>query len=117
MQEWTPILNRLFVFTVPEQEKFAGSVFYRTKTNDGYLSQCQPVWVLIPSRNCKEEWKRGQKCYIHDGFELDPTDLDLWPRYENEPEFKGLKEFVESVGGKVLTSVVAEGSILATEDN
>lgn len=113
--EWRPRNKRLFVFSVPEKNKIKGSSLYQPKANRGFHTQTQECWILSAANDCQVNWKRGQKVYIHDGFELEPVDLDLWSEYQNDPAFASLKAFVAEVEGKVRTEIIAEGSILATE--
>jgi hypothetical protein len=111
--EWSPRNRKLFVFSVPERNKIAGSSLYQPQANRGSLTRCEDIWVLTAASDCTLPWKRGEHCFISDGFEADPTHLDLWDEYKDLPEFQELRDFVASVDGKVTCQVVHENSIMA----
>jgi hypothetical protein len=111
-----PLKRRMIVFSVPERKKLAGSILYQANERRGSLSGSEEVWILENGPECRLRIPRGSKCYISDGFELEPTDLDLWADYENDPIFKDLREFAQSVEGKIKTSLIHEESLLAIEE-
>lgn len=110
---WKPLKRRLFVFSVPEREKFDGSVLYRPNSRYRSLEFIQDCWICGIGFECRYPWQIGQHILIEDGLELEPVDLDLWETYKDMPEFAGLKSLVDRVGGKVETSIVSEASVLA----
>lgn len=112
MPEWKPLHRKIFAFIVPERNRIAGSILYQPQANRGSLSSVQDIWILSVAKDCRSDWKRGDHCFITDGFEAEPVDLDLWDEYRDRPEFAGLRAFVESVEGKVKTTVVHEDSVL-----
>jgi hypothetical protein len=116
MSEWLPRNRKLFVFSVPERAKFTGSSLYQPQANRGSLSRCEDIWVLTAAKDCRYEWKRGEHCFISDGFEAEPTELSLWDQYKDLPEFAELREFIANVGGKVRCQLVHEESVLAKRD-
>lgn len=111
-----PMFRRLFVFSITRASKYKGSSLFKTKENDGFLSTAQPAWVVSAADDCKFwNFKRGEKVWVHDGFELTDTNLDLWSEYANDPAFTQMAKEVEDCGGTVSTMVVSEGSVLAVE--
>lgn len=113
--EWRPRHKRLFVFSIPEREKIGSGLLYQARANTGNLSEVREVWVLNWASDCTFTWKRGQKVFVQDGFELEPVRMnDLWDQYKDHPDFADLKAFAEKVGGRVDCEIVAEGSLLAT---
>jgi len=60
---------------------------------------------------------RGQKAFVHDGFEFEEIKRpELWELLQDAEEFKELREYVESVDGLVAVQLVTESSVLAVED-
>jgi hypothetical protein len=113
---YQPLHKRLFAFSVPIQHKVAGSKLYRGAPRRGQFSEARPIWVVASAKDCVDTWSVGQKCYVSDGFALEPVDLGLWDEFKDLPEFADLRAFVEDVEGEVDTIVVNEGSILGVED-
>lgn len=63
------------------------------------------------------EFKRGQKAFVHDGFEFESIHQPyLWDHLENSPEFHDLKQYLIEIDGDVSVQIVPESSILAVED-
>lgn len=116
MKKYKPLFDRLVVFSVPIRRRIEGSMLYRASGARYAFSRAEEIWILAAGPECKDTWIKGTHAWLNDSFELEPTDLDLWPQHENEPEFARLRDFVQSVDGDVKTSIVKEGAILAVDD-
>jgi hypothetical protein len=110
-----PVGKRLVVFQVEERSRLKSGI-YVGNPRRGSLSRTEDVWILAIGPDVVEPLKVGDHCFLHDGFELDPTNLDLWPLHCERPEFQSLRDFVAECEGTVVTKLVAEGSLLAVED-
>lgn len=108
-----PLFRRLICFSVPVRRKLLNSILYSPAARRGSYSSIQDVWIVSKADKVSLDLKMGDRCWIADSFELEPTNLNLWDKMKEWPEFKSLKEFVESVDGDVVTQVVMEDSLLA----
>lgn len=117
MKKYKPLFDRLIVFSIPVRHKIEGSILYSGNPKRSSFNRAEEVWILEAGRECKEDFTRGSHAWINDSFELEPTELDLWQYHEHEPDFKELRSFALSVDGRVLTSLIKEGAILAIDDN
>lgn len=86
---------------------------YVANSNRGNMTRSEDIFVLSTADDCKTKWSKGQHLLVSDAFELEPVDLDLWEKYENDPAFAKLKKFNDEVQGKIVTTIVHETSILA----
>lgn len=112
----TPRNRKIIVFTVPERSKIQGSILFKPKARTDMFSRCEEFWVLQPAPDCRDPWPVGQKGYISDAFELEPTNLNLWEEHASDPTFQALKAFSDEVAGDVVTQIIHEDSVLAIED-
>jgi hypothetical protein len=115
-QMWRPLFNRLIVFTVPVRRKSDTSGLYLGHRSRDTYSSCQEAWVVAPGPECRAPFAPGMRVFVHDAFELEPTDLNLWPELEAEPEFESLRRLVHECEGDVITQIVSELSILAFDE-
>lgn len=76
------------------------------------LTRAEDVWIYNPAPDCKMKWRKGQHVLIADGFELEPTKLDIWEEHKDDPEFAFIKSFAEKVDGKVICEIISEDSVL-----
>lgn len=112
-----PMKNRYIVFSVPIRRKIEGSSLFKGNANRYAYNRAEEVWIVACGQECKEHFIDGTHAWINDSFELEPTNLDLWDLYQDNPKFSKLKEFVDLVDGDVRSSVVSENSILAIDDD
>lgn len=75
------------------------------------------IWILAQGPSVDEIFPIGTRAIIQDGFELEPTNLNLWGDWQDHEAFRGLKSFVQEVDGEVLTQIVAQGSILGVYED
>lgn len=109
-----PLHKRIFVFCVRERQRLVGnSGLYVPDSRRGMLTRAEDVFVLTPADDCIHSWTRGQHLLIADGFELCAEEFDFWEKYQDDPAFKEVKEYAEKCEGKVHTSLISEGSVLA----
>lgn len=109
----TPLNRRIFVFAVRNRQRLMNkSGLYVPNSHRGNLTRAEDVFVLSAAKDCRSPWKMGQHVLLSDAFELEPIDLDLWEKYQDEPAFSKLKEFADKVKGKVICTVTHEESIL-----
>lgn len=66
--------------------------------------------------HCVTPFPKGQEVYVHDGFEIETSGMNLWEKYRDDPAFRVLKDYVDSVDGEVSTDILTEDSIIAIED-
>lgn len=108
-----PLRRRMFVFTVKDRSRMkTKSGLYVGNHKRGNMTRAEDVWVLRQAHDCRIHWFKGQHLLISDAFELEPVNLDLWEKYQDDFEFAYLKNFVEEVQGKVVTSIIHEESVL-----
>jgi len=105
------------VFSVPVRERIEGSILYRGNAKRDSFNRAEEVWVISSGPECQEPLPTGTHCWINDSFELEPTDLNLWDDYKDDPVFTRLKSIVDNVLGVVKTSIISENSILAVDDD
>lgn len=113
----TPLKNRYIVFSVPVRRRIEGSVLYKGNPKRYAYNRAEEVWIVSCGQLCKEQFKPGTHAWLNDSFELEPTNLNLWDEFKDDPNFKRLKEFVELVDGDVHSSLVSENSLLAIDDD
>lgn len=89
---------------------------YQPNSKRGTFSQCQEAWVISQGKDVQHDFRVGQKVYVADAFELEPTNLDLWDAFSDDARFQELRSYVESVEGDVEAQIVMEDSILAIEE-
>lgn len=117
MKNYKPLFDRLVVFSVPVRNRIEGSVLYSGNAKRNSFNRAEEIWVLSCGPECVEPLPRGTHAWLNDSFELEPTDLNLWPDFEEDAIFARLKEFAHSVDGDVVTSIVKEAAILAVDDD
>lgn len=110
--DWKPRNKRLFVFSVPKKNRFAGSKLFKPKPLAGAYTEAQHIWVLSAADDCIERWAKGTRAMITDDFELEPVQLDMWEAHKDDTEFASLRKYIEEVDGEVECKIVSEGSIL-----
>lgn len=116
MQTYRPTKKRILVFSVPFKHKREGSLLYMPKPQRGGISGVQEAWVIATGPECVTEFSAGQKVFVHDGFEFDRVNLDLWETLRHTPDFAKLNEYVMAVDGIVKVELVTESSVLAVEE-
>jgi hypothetical protein len=114
---YMPLGSRYIVFSVPIRRKIPGSGLYKGNPKRYAFNRAEEIWILASGVECHEQLKPGTHCWLNDAFELEPTDLNLWDKFKDDPNFKRLKDFVDSVDGDVKTSIVSEVSLLAVDDD
>lgn len=111
-----PLYSRIIVFSVPVKRRRADSGLYLGHKLRGAFSEAQEAWIVATGPNVHHSFRQGQKVFVHDGFELEPTDLDYWDECKLLPSFAELARYVESVDGDVWTQMILEDSVLAYEE-
>lgn len=106
------LFNRVLVFSMPEAEHTESGIFlgHKRRGRFGNVTEC---WVVTAGPLCDEPFSQGSRVIVSDQFELEPTNLDLWKTFENDPAFASLRQAREKIGGRVVTQLVSENSILA----
>lgn len=113
----TPLHKRWLVFEVPYKQKLEGSMLYTPNSHRDSIHGAQKVWLISCSSEIgNTDLKRGDCCFVQDGFDLLDADFDLWDALKDEEEFQSLKAYVEKVDGIVRTKLVSDGSLLAVEE-
>jgi hypothetical protein len=116
MEQVKPLKNRIIVFSVPVRRKLASGL-YKGNARRSAFNRAEEVWIVAYGPECKDKYLVGSHGWIDDSFQLEPTDLDLWDKMADMPEFCHLKSFVQSVDGDVLTSIILEDSLLCIDDD
>lgn len=104
------------MFTLPVKRKLQGSTLYRPNARRYTFSTSQEAWIVFHAAKCKTQWTRGQKILAADAFEFEPTGLDLWDEWKDEPEFAELRALAQEMDADVRTDWMPEDSALAVED-
>jgi len=111
--------HRVLVFTVPVRKKCLDSPILIPTGIRGAFTTQQDAWIVTVGEKVTSEVKDfpiGTQVILHDGFELEPTDLDLWHLYRDDARFAGLKAFAESCHGEVHTQLCLDDAILAVHE-
>lgn len=114
---WKPRNRKLFMFTIPNRPRIAGSVLYSGNSNKGMYSRAEDCFVIDWASDCRLPWTKGQHCLIDDGFESEPTDLDMWEQHCDDPAFAAVSQLSRDTEGKVKTSLIHEDSIIAVVED
>lgn len=104
--------KRYLVFSMPYRQRIENSVLYRPYEERNSFSRSEEIWIIKKGIECKTDYEVGGHYWIDDSFELEPTDLNLWPEFQDKDEFKKLKELCEMYEGKIKTQLILESSIL-----
>lgn len=111
-----PLFSRCIVFNVPKRYRTKSGLFVGNAMRDAF-KRIDDIWILAQGAGCDEIFPRGTRAIIQDGFELDPTNLNLWGEWKDDEAFKTLRAFVEEVDGEVHTQIVSQGSILGVYED
>ncbi len=105
--------NRLIVFSVPVRRKTKNGLYVYNSKRAQYFGG-EDVWVISAGDRVHEEaLKPGARAMVNDGMELEPSDLELWNDFKDNPLFAELKAYVEEVDGEVRTQIITEDSVIA----
>ena len=74
------------------------------------------AWVVAHGPQVREPLPRGSTVFLHDSFEMEDTDLDMWDQLKELPEFSRLKSLCETYEGEILTQICHESSVLCHDD-
>ena len=80
----------------------------------GDYSKAKDIYIIDVGDECGELNGElpGTKLWVGDGFELQATQ-DLWSHFQDNPEFKGLKDSIDFTEGGVKTVSVHFKALLA----
>jgi hypothetical protein len=112
-----PMKNRYIVFSVPVRRKISGSSLYTGHATRYSFNRAEEIWIVACGPEVKETFAPATHGWLNDSFELEPTNLALWDDFKNDPAFQKLREFVDNIDGDVQTSLIAEQSLLAIDDD
>lgn len=101
---------------MPVRRKIHGSLLYTPSARRGSYEGCEEAWIVAQGPNVHHKFHAGQLIYVRDGFELEPTDMQLWDKYKDHEAFSHLKKLQEYYDGDIVTQIVIENSIEAYEE-